>query len=116
MNSQIEQINSISEQLQTLQATTISFIQKWLYNYELVYQLIELEGKSALDSDYKHKIWKATEEQINSDYTERLRNLLDPLKIPCPIERPQQFRNYILDNLKRLGKTEKQKIKELKAL
>lgn len=114
MHNIIKQNNSISEQLQKLKVSAVSLIQTWLNNYEMIYQLKTLEGKTGVNADDKKKIWIATEEQVNSDFKERLRNILNPSSIPCPVERPQQFRNYILANLERLGKTEKQKLKELR--
>ena len=114
MKRQIIEINSSTKQLQELKMTILSFIQKWLNNYEIIYQLKTLEGKTGINADEKTKIWRATEEQIDSESTERLRDILNPSSIPCPVERPQQFRNYILANLERFGKTEKQKIKELR--
>ena len=86
---------------------------KWLNNYEIVYHLKKLEGNVGIDADDKKKIWRATDEVVDCN-TDRLYNILTPQNIPCPIERPQQFRNYIVDNLKRLGKTEKQRIRELR--
>ncbi len=110
----VEKINSASAQLQALKVSAITFMLKWLNNYEIVYHLKKMEGKVGIDADDKKKIWRATEEQIDSSYTGRMGNILNPLNIPCPVERPQQFRNYIIGNLERLGKTEREQIRKLR--
>lgn len=112
MHNKVKQINSTSKQLQELKVSAISFIQKWLNNYEMVYQLNRLDGKTGVDADEKKKIGRAAEEQTNS--WAEWSNILTPMDIPCPVEKPQQFKKCILKNLKGIGETEKQRIKKLR--
>ena len=108
----IEGIRWVCDDFSLTKEHVIRFIMKFLTNYEAVYQLKKIEGNDPISLE---KIWEATDGQfLSSDCDEDLEELFVPSQMPCPIQNPQQFKNYILEKLNQYTRNKKNEIEELK--
>ena len=115
--SKIWTFNKECESLRDTREFFARFVLKWLNNYEMVYnfhQLLDHPHKSSISDEDKMKIWKGTTEQMGVMKVEKVQELFDPLKIPCPVTKPQQFKKYVLSRLNKFTIAEKGRIEKLR--
>ena len=106
-----EEIHKMDDSLNELRKKAISFLLQYVDNYEQVYFLSQLHSSKVVVDN--QKVWKATADNAAYNMSSRLESIFSIKDIPCPVEKPKRFTEYIKQNIKRLGKTEMAKLETL---